>query len=37
MNFVHVEEIVIDQPEITCANLKEKINFEKYEDYECVD
>ena len=37
MNFVHVEEIVIDQPEITCANLNAKIHFETYEDYERVD
>ncbi len=37
MNVEHVEEIVIEQPEITHANLNAKIHFETYEDYERVD
>ena len=36
-DLTNCEEIVIDQPEITCANLNAKIHFETYEDYERVD
>ncbi len=35
-NFVHVSEIVIDQPEITCANIETKIVTDKYADYELI-
>ena len=38
MNFTHVTEIVIDQPEITCANLQKALSQarEKYADYELI-
>lgn len=36
-NFVHVSEVFIDQPEITCANIETKINTDKYADYEFIE